>query len=257
MRSEHRAPLVASIVVVLVCIGVMAHAVRTEAIGGFARHTPMGLIAGSMLYPTPAPPADAAPDAAEPPVVAQSGPPARSTAKQPSRPSAKQPASRPAKRQRSHPVIRPEAPAGIAAPPSIQVQPAVAIAPTSTVPATVVTAPKPTRPGHRHGHRSAHSTAPVPVLALGPERGDVPAAVLTAMREHGWNNHQDNGRHNGRHNHHQDNGRHNGRQDYGRQDYAVPDYGRADYGRQDFARQDFARQDNGSSDRRGGHRGWR
>ena len=40
MRSEHRAPFVASIVVVLACIGVMAHAVRTDALGGFVRIMP-------------------------------------------------------------------------------------------------------------------------------------------------------------------------------------------------------------------------
>jgi hypothetical protein len=61
MRSEHRAPFVASIVVVLACIGVMAHAVRTDALGGFARHTPMGLIAGTVLQPKPDPVVDAAP----------------------------------------------------------------------------------------------------------------------------------------------------------------------------------------------------
>jgi hypothetical protein len=52
---------VASIVVVLACIGVMAHAVRTDALGGFARHTPMGLIAGTVLQPKPEVGADAAP----------------------------------------------------------------------------------------------------------------------------------------------------------------------------------------------------
>ena len=43
MRSEHRAPFVASIVVVLACIGVMAHAVRTDALGGIARRTADGV----------------------------------------------------------------------------------------------------------------------------------------------------------------------------------------------------------------------
>ncbi|MFC6342615.1 hypothetical protein ACFP8W_11550, partial [Nocardioides hankookensis] len=59
MRSEHRAPLVASIVVVLACFGVMVHAVRTDALGGFARHLPMGMIAGTVIQPKPAPAGEA------------------------------------------------------------------------------------------------------------------------------------------------------------------------------------------------------
>ncbi|GAA4695796.1 hypothetical protein [Nocardioides conyzicola] len=63
MRSEHRAPLIASIVVVLSCIGVMVYSARTDALGGLARHTPMGLIAGAVLQPLPAPAPAAAADA--------------------------------------------------------------------------------------------------------------------------------------------------------------------------------------------------
>src|SRR5690349_8838089 len=69
MRSEHRAPFVASIVVVLACIGVMAHAVRTDALGGIARRTPMGYIAGAVLQPKPEVAEAPLPEAAAPPVL--------------------------------------------------------------------------------------------------------------------------------------------------------------------------------------------
>lgn len=55
MRSEHRAPLVASIVVVLACIGVMAHAVRTDALGGLVGPIHRALLAAPVLHPKPAP----------------------------------------------------------------------------------------------------------------------------------------------------------------------------------------------------------
>jgi len=70
MRSEHRAPFVASIIVVLACIGVMAHAVRTDALGGIARRTPMGFVAGAVLQPKPEIGAEAPrPQAVAPPLV--------------------------------------------------------------------------------------------------------------------------------------------------------------------------------------------
>lgn len=75
MRSEHRAPFVASIVVVLACIGVMAHAVRTDALGGIAARLPMGLIAAPVLHPKPepvAPPADSSVSAADLPIPGSS-----------------------------------------------------------------------------------------------------------------------------------------------------------------------------------------
>lgn len=55
MRSEHRAPLVASIVVVLACIGVLTHAVRTDALGGIAGPIHRALLAAPVLHPKSAP----------------------------------------------------------------------------------------------------------------------------------------------------------------------------------------------------------
>jgi hypothetical protein len=50
MRSEHRAPLIASLIVVLACVGVVAHAMRTDALGGLAERLPMGMIAAPVLH---------------------------------------------------------------------------------------------------------------------------------------------------------------------------------------------------------------
>jgi len=87
MRSEHRAPLVAAIVVVLAGVGVMAHAVRTDALGGFARRTPMGLIAGTVVEPKPRAETDAPrPSAAvalEAPAVPEATEPAGAPARRP------------------------------------------------------------------------------------------------------------------------------------------------------------------------------
>ena len=173
MRSEHRGPLVASIIVVLACIGVMAHAVRTDALDGFARHTPMGMIAGSVLVPKPVP----APEPAVPAVKAPSTSPARPSAPRTS----SAPGPRPVKHARSHAVLLPAAPKSTPDAPVAQVHQAVAAtvpsAPAPPIaPPTLPTATKPTRPGHAHGaghaHGSGHGVNPsVPTADADPGAG--------------------------------------------------------------------------------------
>src|SRR6478735_190186 len=89
MRSEHRAPLIASVIVVLACAGVLTHAIRTDALGGFASR-PFHVIAGHLVVPAdkavadPAPlvpPTPTATPAAPGSSAPSSGPSARPTAK--------------------------------------------------------------------------------------------------------------------------------------------------------------------------------
>lgn len=49
MRSEHRWPLVAALVILLACSGVIAHGLRTDAFSGFSR--PMRVLAGTLVEP--------------------------------------------------------------------------------------------------------------------------------------------------------------------------------------------------------------
>src|SRR6478735_4717063 len=65
MRHEHRAPFIASIVVVLACAGVLTHGLRTDALVGLARLAPLRPIAAHVVepkaVPTEAPQPQAAP----------------------------------------------------------------------------------------------------------------------------------------------------------------------------------------------------
>src|SRR5688572_19416045 len=55
MRHEHRAPFIASIVVVLACAGVLTHGMRTDALVGLARLNPLRPIASQLVEPAPVP----------------------------------------------------------------------------------------------------------------------------------------------------------------------------------------------------------
>jgi hypothetical protein len=51
MRAEHRRPLIAAVAVLIACGCVIAHAMRTDALGGLSR--PMRVVAGHLLEPAP------------------------------------------------------------------------------------------------------------------------------------------------------------------------------------------------------------
>jgi hypothetical protein len=60
MKAEHRRPLIAFLLVTIACFGVMAHAIRTDALGGLGRLDPSRIVAGAMLVPkAPDAPAEA------------------------------------------------------------------------------------------------------------------------------------------------------------------------------------------------------
>src|SRR6478735_706244 len=69
MRHEHRAPFIASIVVVLACAGVLTHGLRTDAFVGLARLAPFRPIAAHVVEPRTVPTEAPRPQAA-PPLVA-------------------------------------------------------------------------------------------------------------------------------------------------------------------------------------------
>lgn len=176
MRSEHRAPLVASIVVVLACIGVMAHAVRTDALGGLVGPIHRALLAAPVLQPKPEP-VEAPATAAKPVTDADRGREAREAGgavttpvDRPTAPSQQgrtagsrhfdQEAARPAP-------SRPDSPAPVAAPaPVAPATPAAAPAPADPAPSV----PTPEAP-----------TAPVAPAV--PDRGQ---GERPWVRDHSW-----------------------------------------------------------------------
>jgi hypothetical protein len=84
MKAEHRRPLIAFLLVTVVCFAMMVHAIRTDALGGFARLDPARVVAGQLLVPKPTE-RPAAQAVVEPPVLVSSGAtPVESEAGQPS-----------------------------------------------------------------------------------------------------------------------------------------------------------------------------
>ena len=191
MRSEHRAPLVASIIVVLACIGVMTHAVRTDALGGFARHTPMGMIAGSMLLPKAQPVLAA--EAPRPAVAAPS--PAKATTKEaaPAAPAGSQGrSSKPAKHTSSK-GHRPAAASGhaaiaSAATPTSKPRPKPTPAPAAPAsrPPVVPVEPEPSEPGRGHGRGHDHSHGQGRDGQGGDDEGRDDDGRDDEGRGHGW-----------------------------------------------------------------------
>jgi outer membrane biosynthesis protein TonB len=171
MRSEHRAPLVASIIVLLVCVGVVAHAVRTEALGGFVRHSPMGMIAATVLNEKPKPE----------PVVADAP-----TKKQPARPASRTaPAAAPSATPRPAPKPKPKPVAKPKPKPVAKPKPK----PVRSAPLPVAPTAEPDRSGRGHARHDSDRPARGPRFGVGG-RGD---------RGHGHDHdHDDNGHDNGR-----------------------------------------------------------
>ena len=70
MKAEHRRPLIAFLLVTFACFGLMAHAIRTDALSGLGRLDPSRILAAQMLVPrapdgpleapVPAPPTESA-----------------------------------------------------------------------------------------------------------------------------------------------------------------------------------------------------
>lgn len=146
MRPEHRAPLVASLAVVLACAGVLVHAARTDALGGLPWRLPMSVVAGELVRPAQAaePRAVASPSTPEP--TRSSVAPGRSTPERAPRPTHR-PTHRPTPLSHGGPPAHPHPP------------PTPTPAPVATVvPAAV---PAPPADGHRHPrhpgpHRDQH-----------------------------------------------------------------------------------------------------
>src|SRR6478735_3693202 len=74
MRSEHRAPLIASVIVVLACAGVLTHAIRTDALGG-CRLLQFHVIAAHLVVPADKAVGDPAPLVPTPSVTASASSP--------------------------------------------------------------------------------------------------------------------------------------------------------------------------------------
>lgn len=187
MRHEHRAPFIASIVVVLACAGVLTHGMRTDALVGLARLNPLRPIASQLVEPAPVPTEAPRPQAARvlkpaaPPSAeagatqqaehqgqgrAGSGAPAQGTFSAPAAPAAAAAPAAPA---------TPATPAAPAAAPAAPAAPVASAAP--AVPAPVVPPVVP-------------STPPTPGTTPGQTRpgvGQIVSNVLSQLRGHGPN----------------------------------------------------------------------